>query len=171
MDELALITRIAQTYEHRELAYALDRLTLVATQLRARSALLIGALDKVGLFPLFVGAYFSLRALLREQPPTSSELTWIIGGAIGLGGVYLMTSGLLRWAQRLDDACVVLKHAGQAKPSAPPMGSNGQGAQDQGHVAIAAPRACWRALVSGRSYPVRGGSSDTPGQGAHWRLR
>jgi hypothetical protein len=46
--ELALIARLNQTYEPHALAYALDRLTLVATQIRARMALVVGALDKVG---------------------------------------------------------------------------------------------------------------------------
>ena len=106
--------------------------------LRSRSALLIGAVDKVGLIPLAVGAYFSFRALLREQLPTPSELSWMVGGAIGLGLAYLITVALLGWAQRLDEACVVLKHAGQAKPLAPPLGNGHQGVPDQGSPAIAA---------------------------------
>jgi hypothetical protein len=118
--ELALIARLDQTYEPLALAYALDRLTLVVTQLRARIALLVGALDKVGLFPLVIGAYFSLRALLKEQSPTPSELSWIVGGTIGLGLVYMMAFGLMCWVQRLDEACMVLKYAVQAKQLAAP---------------------------------------------------
>ena len=125
--ELALIARLNQTYEPRALTYALDRLTLVATQLRARIALLIGALDKVGLIPVVIGAYFPLRALFREQPPTPSELNWIIATAAGLGILYLLAFSLLAWLQRLDEACVVLKHAGQAKPLAPPPGNGHHG--------------------------------------------
>jgi hypothetical protein len=136
--ELALIARLEQTYEPRALAYALDRLSLEAAQLRTRIALLIGALDKVGLIPLVIGAYFPLRALFKEQPPTSSELSWIIGTVAGLGGFYLMAFGFLHWTQRLDEACMVLKHAGQAKPSAPPLGNGHQGVQDQGSPAIVA---------------------------------
>jgi hypothetical protein len=136
--ELALIARLEQTYESRVLAYALDRLTLMAAQFRARIALLIGALDKVGLIPVLIGAYIPLRALVREQPPTPSELDWIIGMVAGLGGLYFMAFGLLLWAQRLDEACMVLKHAGQAKPSAPPPGNGHQGGQDQGSPAIVA---------------------------------
>jgi hypothetical protein len=125
--ELALIARLGQTYEPCALAYALDRLTLVTAQVRARIALLVGALDKVGLIPVVIGAYFPLRALFREQPPSLSELRWVIGMVAGLGVLYLMAFGLLRWTQCLDDACMVLKHAGQAKPLAPPPGNGHQG--------------------------------------------
>jgi hypothetical protein len=79
--------------------------------------LLIGALNKVGVLPLAVGAYFSLRALLKDQPFTSSELPWMLGLAIGLGGVYLAGMILQGWAQWLEEVCLVLKHAVQAKPS------------------------------------------------------
>jgi hypothetical protein len=125
-EEVALVARLAQTYEPAMLAYALDRLTLVTAQLRARIALLIGAVDKVGLIPVAVGAYFPLRALLREQPPTPSELEWIIATAAGLALIYLMAFSLLLWTQRLEEACVVLKHAGQAKPLAPAVGNGRQ---------------------------------------------
>ena len=125
--ELALITRLGHTYEPRELTYTLDRLTLVAAQLRTRIAVLVGALDKVGLIPLAIGAYFPLRALFREQPSTPAELQWIIGMAAGLGLIYLMAFGLLRWVQRLDEVCMVLKHAGQAKSVSPPRGPDHNG--------------------------------------------
>jgi hypothetical protein len=113
--ELGLITRVAYTYERRDLEYALDRATLMVTQLRSRIALLIGALDKVGVVPLLIGAYFSVRQLLRDQPLTSSELSWMIGLGVGLGIMYAGGIGLLGWAQYLDHVCLVLKHAVQAK--------------------------------------------------------
>jgi hypothetical protein len=85
----------------------------VAARLRARTALLIGALDKVGLIPVLIGAYFPLRSLFREQPPSPSELDWIIGMVAGLGVLYFMAFGLLLWVQRLDEACMVLKMPGR----------------------------------------------------------
>jgi hypothetical protein len=120
-EELGLMTRLAHDYERRDLEYALDRITLLATQIRSRIALVIGALDKVGVIPLAIGAYFSVRRLLREQPSTPSDLSWMWGVAIGLGFLYVAGLSLLEWAQDLDDACLVLKHAVQAKQSdAPP---------------------------------------------------
>jgi hypothetical protein len=115
-EERGLIVRLAQHYERHDLEYGLDRTTLVVTQLRSRLALVIGALDKVGLFPLLIGAYFSLRELLQDQPPTSSELAWLVGGALGVAIAYGSGLLLLIWAQDLEDMCLVLKHAVQAKP-------------------------------------------------------
>lgn len=62
-EELGLKVRLAHTYERHELEYALDRITLLITQQCSRIALIIGALDKVGVFPLAIGAYFPLREL------------------------------------------------------------------------------------------------------------
>jgi hypothetical protein len=116
-EETSLVVRLADTYEHEHLEYAQDRITLLVTQLRSRIALLIGALDKVGVLPLAVGAYFSLRALLKEQPFTPSELPWMVGLAIGLGVLYVAGMALQGWTQWLEEVCLVLKYAVQAKPS------------------------------------------------------
>jgi hypothetical protein len=70
--ELGLIVRLAQTYDRRDLEYALDRLTLEVTRVRTRIALLIGALDKVWVIPLAIGAFFpseSFSRLSRRRPP------------------------------------------------------------------------------------------------------
>jgi hypothetical protein len=114
-EELTLIARLYHTYEPRTLAYALDRLTLETTGIRARVTVLVGALDKVGLFPLAIGAYVSTRALFKEKTPPSWELNGIIAVVAALAVVYFLASGFLLWAQRLDEACLVLKYAGQAK--------------------------------------------------------
>jgi hypothetical protein len=124
-EELGLVAHSAQTYERRDLEYALDRLTLMVTQLRSHIALLIGALDKVGVMPLAVGADFSIRTLLKEQTPTPSELSWMVPVAIMLGTSYVMGISLLDRAHRLDVVCLVLKHAVQAKQSDAPPGLAG----------------------------------------------
>jgi hypothetical protein len=97
-EEVGLIAHLAGTYERHDLEDALDRVTLMATQLRSRLAITIGALDKVGVIPLAITAFFSLRTLLKEQSPTSSELSWMMGAAIGLGIVYM--SGVDLWGGR-----------------------------------------------------------------------
>jgi hypothetical protein len=120
-EELGLMAHFAQTYERRDLAYALDLVTLTVTHLRSRIALLIGALDKVGVIPLAVGAYFPIRELLKNLPPTISELYWMLGVASFLGSSYVVGLGLLTWANRLDNVCLLLKHAVSAKQlDAPP---------------------------------------------------
>jgi hypothetical protein len=93
---------------------------LLVGQYRARTALLVGTLDKVGIIPLAVGAYFSARAFFREQPPSPLEFNLLVWMSSGLGALYVGTVVLLHWVQRCDEVCLVLKHALQMHSSAHP---------------------------------------------------
>jgi hypothetical protein len=119
---LDLITRLAQTYELRHLEYAQDCLTLGAQHLRSRIAWLVGVIDKVGLIPLAITAYFSYQKIVADQqqailiwPP--KDWVWILW--VSVVTIYLMSTYLLSIAQQFDRFCVVLKHAIQAKKSVP----------------------------------------------------
>ena len=59
-EELDNVNLLAQGLEQPYLEYALDSMTLVLEHFRSRISLLIGVLDKIGLIPLGVAAYFSL---------------------------------------------------------------------------------------------------------------
>jgi len=81
--------------------------------------LLIGVLDKIGLIPLGVAAYFSLIKLRMDQqlPPAElSNIYWISSGIIP---IYLMVGTYLGALNNLINS-VVLKHAVQAKKKANP---------------------------------------------------
>jgi hypothetical protein len=116
--ELDVITQL-QIFEKHHLEYALDRMALMVKQFRARTALVMGALDKIGIVPLAVTAYFSLRELLAKSSSTPADrpLLWGIGVALVL--IYVMGLYVFQRAERLDDLCLVLKHAVEVKKSAP----------------------------------------------------
>jgi hypothetical protein len=121
-EELGLIAHLARTYARHDLEFALDRMSLTTAQLCSFVAMIVGALDKVGIFPLVIAGYFSLRTLFKEQSPTFAEYYSIAGAVIGLLLVYRMSFYYLSLAKTMDEACLVLKHAVQLKKNAQSRG-------------------------------------------------
>ncbi len=72
-EHLALIARLVQTLERNHLEYALDRMTLVVEQLRSRLALIVGALDKIGMIPLAASLGFSVYKLIGDSQLTMTS--------------------------------------------------------------------------------------------------
>jgi hypothetical protein len=116
--EIDLIAHLAHTYESRHLEYAQDCLTLLVQHLRSRFAWLVGALDKVGLLPRAIMAYFSYPKILggqKQDLSTSPYIDWTWGLSAFVVTIYLGATYFFSIAQQLDRFCVVLKHAVQAK--------------------------------------------------------
>lgn len=148
-DEVDLIFHLTQTYARHQLEYAQDRVVLAATQARSWNALCVGALEKVGVLPLAVAAYFSRKTLAASQTQAVSELLStenIIAGAL----VFFYLLSLLQQAVclRLDGFGLVLRHAVQAKKSADPSPN-----------AAAPPRICL--VVAARTNCTPGSQSST----------
>ncbi|RZO86377.1 MAG: hypothetical protein EVA65_05485 [Oceanococcus sp.] len=112
--ELALI-RDLQVYELSHLQHASDRLKLVAEHLRARIAILVGAVEKVGVFPLFVTGFFSIQKLVGSKEPIFSG--WEIASA-GLIILYLVAVHLLLVSHHLDRMNLTLQRAVKNKEQA-----------------------------------------------------
>jgi hypothetical protein len=114
--ELDLISHLANTYERHDLEYAQERVALEAGQSRSWKALCVGALDKVGIFPLAVAAYFSWQKLRADQPLVFSGLPgveWAVVATLGL--IYLLSMSQYSTCLQLDRFCLVLKHAVEKK--------------------------------------------------------
>jgi hypothetical protein len=119
--ELDLINHLANNYERHDLEYAQERVALEVGQSRSWKALCVGALDKVGLFPLAVVAYFSWQKLRAEQPLVFSGLPEVEWGVVAtLVFVYLLSFSQYSTCLQLDRFCLVLKHAVEKKKLEPP---------------------------------------------------
>jgi hypothetical protein len=120
-DEVDLISHLTQTYARHQLEYAQDRVALAITRTRSWNALWFGAIEKVGVLPLAVAAYFSWRKLPVNQTYAVSELLStevIIAGALVF--FYLLAVIQQATCLKLDGFGLVLRHAVQAKKSADP---------------------------------------------------
>jgi hypothetical protein len=119
--ELDLITHLVQTYELRHLEYAQDRLTLHVQHLRARIAWMVGVIDKVGLLPLAITAYFAYHKILADHQQMlmvgSVDWTWALLAIVVT--MYLGATLYTSVHQQLDSLCLVLKHAVQRKKAVP----------------------------------------------------
>jgi hypothetical protein len=107
-----IIAQLVIKYERRHLEYALERVTFGAAQERLSNALNVGALDKVGIIPLFLGAVFSVANWWKFFSANKGLLAVL---AVGLGIVYLRTISLYQSLKGLDHATLALKHAVDAK--------------------------------------------------------
>jgi hypothetical protein len=115
-EELDLINHLANNYERHDLEYAQERVALEAGQSRSWKALCVGALDKVGIFPLAVAAYFSWQKLRADQPLVFSGLPGVEWGVvITLVVIYLLSMSQYSTCLQLDRFCLVLKHAAEKK--------------------------------------------------------
>ena len=115
--ERNFINELAHTYEGRDLEYAHDVLALAVEHIRSRIAIMVGALDKVGIIPLAITIYFSVHKWLAEPRVSQSELEYapVIGGAVAF--LYLLGIYNLGSLQRSERLCLLLKHAVEEKKS------------------------------------------------------
>lgn len=106
------ITDLAQTYDQHHLDYARDRLTQVVEQMRFRVGFMIGAIEKVGIFPSAIAGYFYAKEILEKPAYSSSGLEWLFGGLVAL---YIMATVFMTASQRIERLALVAKHAAAKK--------------------------------------------------------
>lgn len=115
-NEVDRIAQLSKNFQQHHLEYAQARVSLATSHLRSRIALTVGALEKVGVVPLVVVAYFSLRKIvmpgeyksLSDSMVIFSGLEWILVVLISL---YLLSVHMIIVCQRLDQMSLALKHA------------------------------------------------------------
>lgn len=98
-DDMDLISGLSRDFSPQHLHYAREKFSLMANQLRSRIALLVGAIDKVGVVPIAVAAYISGARAIKDGLPVFTGVEWILVALICL---YLFALRMCAVAQWLD---------------------------------------------------------------------
>lgn len=114
-DEIDLISDLASSHQARHLTYAASSFSLLAEQLKTRIALLVGAIDKVGIIPLGITTYFSSTKISKEMVVFGS-VDWVLAALVLLYLFALRMSLVAQWLER--QAALFRTAAEQRKTSA-----------------------------------------------------
>lgn len=117
-NDIELINQLANLCEKRHLSYARSNYVLMAKQLRERIAILVGAIEKVGVLPLAITGYFSFVKLRKEALIGIGGIEWIL---VGILIFYLFAVRMTATAQWMERIAEIYEHAialkmDQAKP-------------------------------------------------------
>jgi hypothetical protein len=112
--DIQAITDLANTYDQHHLDYARDRLSQVVEQMKFRVGFMLGAIDKVGIFPSAITGYLYAREILSKPDYASSGLEWVFGGLVAL---YIAAVVFMTASQRIERLALVAKHAAAKKLS------------------------------------------------------
>ena len=107
-DNMDLINELSQTCEAHHLSYARASFLLMAKQLRERIALLVGAIEKVGVIPLAITSYLAVTKAQKEGFVVFGGIEWALAGLILL---YLLALRLSTTAQWMELAAELYAHA------------------------------------------------------------
>ncbi|HSD39665.1 MAG TPA: hypothetical protein VLC92_19325 [Rhodocyclaceae bacterium] len=110
--DIQAITELATTFEQHHLDYARDRLAQVVEQMKFRVGFMLGAIDKVGIFPSAITGYFYAKEILSKPDYSSSGLEWVFGGLVAL---YIAAVVFMTASQRIERLALVAKHAAARK--------------------------------------------------------
>lgn len=110
--DIQAITDLAQIYDQHHLDYARDRLTQVVEQMRFRVGFMIGAIEKIGIFPSAIAGYFYAKEILEKPTYSSSGLEWLFGVLVAF---YLMAAVFMTASQRIERLALVARHAAAKK--------------------------------------------------------
>lgn len=106
--DMDLINELANTFELHHLSYAYVTYSLMAKQMRERIAILVGALDKVGIIPIAITGYFSLDKVLQEKLFQFGGIESILVALIFL---YLLAIRMTATAQWMEQISEIYKQA------------------------------------------------------------
>lgn len=98
-DDIDLISELVSTNDDHHLQYAAQGFSLLAEQLRARIALLVGAIDKVGIIPIGITTYFSAAKLLKEGAMFGGA-EWVLLTLVLLYLFAIRMSLVAQWLER-----------------------------------------------------------------------
>lgn len=98
-DEIDLISELASSHQARHLTYAASSFSLLAEQLKTRIALLVGAIDKVGIIPLGITTYFSSTKISKEIVVFGS-VDWVLAALVLLYLFALRMSLVAQWLEK-----------------------------------------------------------------------
>jgi hypothetical protein len=105
-DDMDLINEL-KDFEPHHLEYAKDCFSTLASQLRSRMSLLVGALNKVGIIPSIVAIYFSWMKA-KKDGLVFDNIGWL---AAAFGVLYLLAMRMESVAQWMDRSVLIYKQA------------------------------------------------------------
>jgi len=100
--DIDLVSELARDYLPHHLAYARDSYSLMAEQLRSRVALLVGAIDKVGLIPLAATVYLSGAKAFKDGIVRFGNVEWILVAIIFLYLLAIRMNATVQWMERMS---------------------------------------------------------------------
>lgn len=119
VERRAVVVRIGSGFSRQDILFARDYLKSVATHLRSRISLIVGALDKVGVLPLAVSAVVTL---LKLREAGTVTVVWVAGTTV-LALFYVLSVHMLDAAYTVERFVVLLDraamHAAERVDSAP----------------------------------------------------
>lgn len=114
IDSMDLIHELAVSFQPHQLSYARAVFEQGAKQLRERIGIFVGALEKVGAFPLLITAYLSYLEWTKNGASFGS--IELIG--IAVAGFYLFAIRMMLAAQWMENVAALYAHALQRAESA-----------------------------------------------------
>lgn len=101
--DIDLINELSDIFEAHHLRYAQNCYRCMATQLRERISLLVGALTKVGIIPLAVTGYFSYSKIKEGNFLFFDEIEWIMVALIFLYLLAMRMTLTAQWMERVAE--------------------------------------------------------------------
>ena len=102
-NDMDLINELVQTCEPHHLRYARARYVLMSKQLRERIAILVGALEKVGIIPLAVAGYFSFIKAQKEGLVPFGGIEWVLVSFLFLYIFALRMTTAAQWIEKVSE--------------------------------------------------------------------
>lgn len=99
-DDLDLINEVASLSKPHHLIFIENSFRLRAKQLRERIAILVGALDKVGVIPLALTAYLSMHQFYKKEGILVGGIEWLSVALVVLYLVALRMTEVAQWLER-----------------------------------------------------------------------
>lgn len=102
-NDMDLINELAQTCEPHHLSYARARYVLMAKQLRERIAILVGAIEKVGIIPLAIAGYLSFIKAQKEGLVPFGGIEWVLVSFLFLYLFALRMTATAQWMEKVSE--------------------------------------------------------------------
>lgn len=119
--DIDLISELSKDFLEHHLEYAKNSFAQTADQLRERIGLLVGAIEKVGVFPLGIAAYLSVQEAVNKKVVIFSEIEIMLFGLIVL---YLFAIYLVTVSHKLDQIVLIYDQALSLKRSNKQLGTD-----------------------------------------------
>ncbi len=100
--DLDLINELSNTFEVNHLRYARNCYQTMSTQLRERIAVLVGAIEKVGIIPLAITGYISYSKAKNENLLSFGGVEWLLISFIFLYLFSVRMTFTAQWMERIS---------------------------------------------------------------------
>lgn len=102
-NDMDLINELVDICEPHHLRYAKARYVLMAKQLRERIAILVGALEKVGIIPLAIAGYLSFIKAQKEGLVPFGGIEWVLISFLFLYLFALRMTAAAQWMEKVSE--------------------------------------------------------------------